>query len=79
MQNLTYEAAWERAISDKDRSLVEKTFEEVTLTDKPIQFTTLRIDRNYKNELLILVLVHNITNEECTFHKKRLNIYMETK
>lgn len=73
MQNLKYEDAWARAISDKDRLLVERAFEEKNLTDEPIQFSTLRIDRNYKNELLILVLVHNITNEEITFNKKRIN------
>lgn len=76
MQNLKYEDAWERTISDKDRLLVEKAFDEKILTDDPVQFTTLRIDRNYKNELLILVLVHNIASKEITFHKKRIR-YMQ--
>ncbi|WP_026905807.1 SLAP domain-containing protein [Paucisalibacillus globulus] len=72
MQKLIYEPAWEKQISDKDRYLVEEAFYEVILTEEPIQFTTLRMDRNYKNELLIMVIVHNTTTEKIFFNKKKL-------
>ncbi|WP_096270224.1 SLAP domain-containing protein [Paucisalibacillus globulus] len=72
MQKLVYESSWKKQISDKDRNLVEKTFLEMTLTDEPIQFTTLRTDWNYKKELLIMVMVHNVTEEEISFNQKKL-------
>ncbi|WP_042148852.1 SLAP domain-containing protein [Paucisalibacillus sp. EB02] len=72
MQKLVYEPSWGKQISDKDRNLVEKTFAKVSLTRDPVQFTTLRTDRNYKNELLIMVIVHNTTDEEIPFKQKKL-------
>ncbi|MFS0672097.1 SLAP domain-containing protein [Ornithinibacillus sp. 179-J 7C1 HS] len=74
MQKLQYESAWDKTISPKDRTLVEETFKHSTLNGEPIQFTPLRFDWNYKNELLVLVIVHNTTNEDFTFNQTKLSL-----
>lgn len=72
MQKLQYESAWDKTISPKDRTLVEEKFKQTTLNGEPIQFTPLRFDWNYKKELLVLVIVHNTTNEDFTFNQTKL-------
>lgn len=74
MQTLQYESAWNKTISQQDRSLVEETFKKVALTADPIQFTPLRIDWNYKRELLVIVIVHNTTESDYTFNQEKLSL-----
>ncbi|WP_047985954.1 SLAP domain-containing protein [Ornithinibacillus californiensis] len=74
MQTLKLEATWEKAISEKDRSLVQRVFEQESFNGEPIQFTPLRMDRNYKGELLVIVIVHNTTDEEKKFMNDKISL-----
>jgi SLAP domain-containing protein len=73
MQKLVFEDAWERSVSPIDRERIEKAFQHAIFTrDGHIQFTSLRQDLNYKNELLVMVLVHNLTEEKYSFQQKQV-------
>jgi SLAP domain-containing protein len=73
MQKLIYEDAWERTISEKDRNIIENSFKDVIFQDNAIQFTQVRWDVNYKKELLLIVLIHNCTNRNFSFMRKKLH------
>ncbi|WP_047982331.1 SLAP domain-containing protein [Ornithinibacillus contaminans] len=73
MQSLVYEAAWDKTISVQDRTLIEETFQKVNLKEEGVHFTPLRWDKNYKNELLIMVLVHNNTDQELAFDTTKIS------
>ncbi|WP_339215791.1 SLAP domain-containing protein [Ornithinibacillus sp. FSL M8-0202] len=77
MQTLQYESAWNKTISQQDRTLVEETFKKAALTADPIQFTPLRIDWNYKRELLVIVIVHNTTESDYTFNQEKLSLKLQ--
>jgi SLAP domain-containing protein len=74
MQTLKLEAAWEKTISEKDRSIVQRAFNLESLNGEPIQFTPLRMDRNYKGELLVIVIVHNTTDKERKFINDKISL-----
>jgi SLAP domain-containing protein len=73
MLKLVYHPTWDKALSSKDRELIEQVHQTVFITDKAIQFTPIRWDRNHKNELLLIVLIHNNSDEAYSFKQKRLS------
>ncbi|GGA74719.1 SLAP domain-containing protein [Ornithinibacillus halotolerans] len=75
MHTLNYQTAWEKQISAKDKALVERKFEETILEEDTVQYTLIRKDRNYKNELLVLVLVHNTTDQDIMYKQKKLCLW----
>ncbi|MFP3916685.1 SLAP domain-containing protein [Lysinibacillus telephonicus] len=73
MQQLQYEASWNKALSAHDRCLIEKIFNETKgQKTSGVLFIPIRKSINYKNELLVTVLVHNFTDTILTFHNTRL-------
>lgn len=74
-QKLFLEAHWEKQVSPQDRHLIEKVFSEVDFSDLTgLQATYLRHDKNYKGELLYIVLLHNCTEETITFNQHTVTI-----
>lgn len=77
MQTLQFEPSWDKALSTKDRELIEGIFKESnSQTEKDIKLTQIWQAKNYKNELLITVLIHNFTDETLTFNETNL-MYVE--
>lgn len=73
MQQLQFEASWNKALSGKDRAEIEKVFEETKHANgRTIHFAPLREALNHKKDLLITVLVHNFNQEAHAFRDKRL-------
>lgn len=73
-QTLRFEDAWDRTLAKEDRKRIEDEFElaKDQLTTEPIQFTPLQEAINHKGELLIMVLIHNVSNENYSFHEDTL-------
>ncbi|RDW19392.1 SLAP domain-containing protein [Oceanobacillus chungangensis] len=77
MQKLLYEPTWDRALSDKDRTLINRVFLETKAsTNNKIEFSRIREAFNHKGELLVMVLIHNSTNAEFVFKEVMLQ-YVE--
>ena len=75
MQQLYLHPTWEKAISDKDRTLIESVFEQTyNQVDDVIMSPVIRVAFNHKNELLITALVHNFTHHGTRF--KNRSIYV---
>lgn len=73
MQQLQFEASWEKALSSKDRHLIETIFNETKYNGgSAIVFSPIREAINYKKELLLTVLVHNFSQEPFTFENTRV-------
>ena len=78
MQQLDFEASWDKTISKKDRQKIEAIFLETSQSDNhTIQFTPLWHAFNHKGELLVTVLIHNFTLHPYSFQKTKLR-YIET-
>ena len=82
MQQLYLHPTWEKAISDKDRALIENTFEQTyDQVDDIIMSPIIRVAFNHKNELLVTALVHNFTHHGTRFRNRSVYIrcdqYME--
>ncbi|MEI4771593.1 SLAP domain-containing protein [Psychrobacillus sp. FJAT-51614] len=77
MQNLEFEASWDKSLAGKDRKEIEEIFHKTCNTEsQKVSLTPIWQAVNHKSELLITVLVHNFTEKELTFQNKRL-AYME--
>ncbi|KGR84549.1 SLAP domain-containing protein [Lysinibacillus odysseyi] len=73
MQQLQFEASWQKSLSAKDRDLIETIFNETRYSgDFPVVFSSIREAINYKKDLLITVLVHNFSSSPLTFENIRL-------
>lgn len=72
MQKLIYEDAWARTISEKDRIIIENSFKNALPKGNSIEITLVRWDMNYKNELLLIALIHNYTKHDFPFIKRNL-------
>jgi SLAP domain-containing protein len=73
MQQLQFEASWEKALASQDRQKIERVFNETKCVDRSdIICTPIREAINHKEELLITVLVHNFTDKLFTFDNVRL-------
>lgn len=77
MQKLFYEPTWDKALSDKDRTLINRVFLETKAPlNNKIEFSRIREAFNYKGELLVMVLIHNSTEAEFVFKEEMLH-YVE--
>ncbi|MEN1967185.1 SLAP domain-containing protein [Lentibacillus sp. N15] len=77
MQKLTYESAWDKTISAGDRDKIEQAFYETYLWPaKKLHFTVLWRAKNYKDALLVTVLIHNFSSHPVSFHQKSIR-YIE--
>lgn len=78
MQKLVFEEAWDRTISDTDRRRIEGIFQEAALANTPIiQFSMLQQAINHKGELLITVIIHNISSEPFFLTDKTMHYKTE--
>src|SRR5690349_5445482 len=73
MQQLQFEASWDKALAAEDRQTIGKIFHETKhLNNSNILFAPIREAINYKEELLVTVLVHNFTDHTFKIHNTRL-------
>ncbi|SES42295.1 SLAP domain-containing protein [Psychrobacillus sp. OK032] len=73
MQKLMFESSWNKALSDKDRNAIEKTFLETSkINNDTIQLTPLWKAFNHKGELLVTVLIHNFTEHSFSLDGTKL-------
>lgn len=78
MQKLIFESSWDKALSNKDRKVIEDAFlKTATLNSNNIQFTPLWQAFNHKDELLVTMLIHNFTSEFVSFNDIQLR-YLES-
>lgn len=80
MQTLQFEASWNKALSLSDREMIEELFQNTKNQETDIiRFTPIWEAVNYKDELLITVLVHNFTESNLEFHHTKLQYIQEEK
>jgi SLAP domain-containing protein len=73
MQQLQFEASWDKALADQDRRNIERLFNETKhLKDSDILCSPIREAINHQEALLVTVLVHNRTDRLLTFTNERL-------
>lgn len=73
MQKLQFEASWDKALSAKDRSTIERIFIETHQKNhSDILCSPIQEAINHKEELLITVLIHNFTEDDLTFDNTRI-------
>ncbi len=78
MQQLRFEASWDKALAAKDRQEIERIFSETkNPTEFTVQFTPLRVATNHANALLVTVLVHNFMDYPLSFDRTRLLYSLE--
>ena len=71
-QKLKFESAWDRTIAEQDREKIKDAFEKVQLKqDESIQSTPLWQAKNYRGELLVAVLIHNVGQKDFSFQNQR--------
>ncbi|RDW17348.1 SLAP domain-containing protein [Oceanobacillus arenosus] len=77
MQRLQFEPTWDKALSDKDRSLINLTHSETKArANNRIEFIRIREAFNHRGELLVMVLIHNSTKTAFRFQEEKLR-YVE--
>lgn len=74
MQKLQFEAAWDKTISEKDRSIIEKVFDDTKDQDQRISCSVIRTAINHKKQLLITTLIHNRTDQQLNFRNREVGI-----
>ena len=73
IQQLQFEASWNKAISPQDRNDIEKVFDDTKhLNSIDVKFSPIREAINHAEALLISVLIHNFTDKPLTFENKQL-------
>lgn len=73
MQQLQFEASWNKTLSTKDRELIQTIFDETkNVNHFGIQFTPIREAINHKQELLVTVIVHNFSQNPFLFNNTRI-------
>ncbi|WP_332649558.1 SLAP domain-containing protein [Lysinibacillus sp. 54212] len=73
MQQLQFEAAWDKTLSSQDRDEIQRIFNETKHQNySTIAFSPIREAINHKEELLITVLVHNFSDNPLIFDHTRL-------
>lgn len=70
MQKLLLDPSWDKALSAKDREEIHTLFENTI--DSNEQFSLFWTAVNYKEELLITVLIHNFTDHTIDFANAEL-------
>jgi len=67
MQKLTFERAWDKTIAKGDREHIKTVFsKQVNTLEEGVHLSFLKKAVNYKNELLITVLIHNRMEAELS-------------
>lgn len=65
MQQLVFHPAWDKTIAEQDRKEIVETFKDIQLENEPpIQMTVLKEAFNYKGELLVTGIIHNLTESD---------------
>ncbi|WP_409290598.1 SLAP domain-containing protein [Peribacillus sp. SCS-37] len=73
MQQLQFEASWDKAIAAADRENIERIFNETKHQQRSgILFSPVREAINHREALLVTVLVHNFTDEAFRFDGVKL-------
>lgn len=73
MQQLQFEASWDKTLSAEDRQIIEKLFQETKhSSNTEILFSRIREAINHREELLITVLVHNFSDSTLEFSNQQL-------
>ena len=73
LQKLIFEPSWEKALSKKDRLEIEDIFVRTKFNQSDgILLSPIREAMNHKGELLVMVLIHNFSNNEFTLNEKVL-------
>ncbi|SHG28201.1 SLAP domain-containing protein [Ornithinibacillus halophilus] len=70
MQQLQFESAWDKTIANDDREHIIQVFNknmDLYHQSQGISFTSLRYAKNHKDDLLVIAIVHNTTNEPFIF------------
>lgn len=77
MQKLEFETAWDKTIAPEDRSTIEKLFQKTKgkQTDE-VTILPIRQAFNHRNDLLVIVLLHNFTDDILSFESINV-VYME--
>lgn len=65
---LCYEKSWAKALSTKDRQIVEHTYERASTA----VFSTIRHAVNHRGHLLVTVLIRNMNDEKMSFCEANL-------
>ncbi|WP_430787312.1 SLAP domain-containing protein [Virgibacillus flavescens] len=74
MQRLIFESKWDKTIAEQDRDRIKQIFNNADLApDINIQFTPISQAKNHRGELLVMVLIHNTSNEDFSFLDRRLS------
>ncbi|MCU9614983.1 SLAP domain-containing protein [Caldibacillus lycopersici] len=76
MQQLVFEAAWNKTIADIDRRKIEQAFHLGKISDTFIHFQMLWSAINHRGELLITVLIHNPTDKAVQIRDEKI-VYVE--
>jgi SLAP domain-containing protein len=79
MQILRFESSWDKALSNKDRVMIQQLFLETSRSnDESIHFVPLWQAINHKGDLLVTVLIHNFTKHVHLFQDEKMH-YLENK
>ena len=74
MQNLQFEAAWDKTLSDMDRDLITQVFNKQKVPLDTVSCDLIRSARNYNNYFLVTVLIHNATATEQMFTERDVSL-----
>src|SRR5690625_2125697 len=65
MQQLIFEAAWDKTIAPIDRDNITSLFRKTTNENKEnVEIIPIRQAINHNEDLLVIVLIHNFSNED---------------
>lgn len=79
MQNLVFEEAWDKTISNQDRYEIERAFQQSMIPQNELLCTPLWRAINHKGDLLVTVLIHNGTKEDFSILDKTITLLKENK
>lgn len=78
MQQLQFEASWEKALSTQDRMNIQEIFNQSKhFNGLEITCTTVRVAINHQEALLVTALVHNFSNTILTFKDTKVSYTIE--
>ena len=73
MQQLQFEASWDKALAPEDRQQIVKLFDDTKdINGSGIHFKPIREAINHREDLLVTVLVHNFSDQPLQFINQRL-------
>ncbi|MFD2656408.1 SLAP domain-containing protein [Gracilibacillus thailandensis] len=80
MQQLHFEDAWNRTISNEDRLDIKKIFEQTKKdAEDGVTFVPVRTAVNHRNDLLITTLIHNFQSEETDLTNINIQLFQDNK